>query len=199
MRPFPSRWHVIAVALAFGLCLGVPAPVRAAEPSDAAALKAAFLLNFVRYTEWPPDALPADASAPVEVVVLGSRPVAAALRSIAAQAQAQGLRAVRVRHLEPAALARVMARADRADPHAIFVAADVDGEAAVRELLARVREQPVLTVGDGEGFAANGGMLGLVEDGRRIAFDANPAAIRNGGLNVSARVLKLARVLEVPR
>jgi hypothetical protein len=194
-----SRWQRIAAAMiAVALSLGA-SPARAADVPDAAALKAAFFLNFVRYTEWPPGALPADAAAPVEVMVLGSRPVAAALRSIAEQAQAQGQREVRVRHLEPAALQRVLARAERTRPHAIFVAGDVDDEAPVRELLARVREHPVLTVGDGESFAADGGMLGLVEDGRRIAFDANPAAIRSGGLNVSARVLKLARVVEAPR
>jgi hypothetical protein len=35
-------------------------------------------------------------------------------------------------------------------------------------------------------------MLGLVQSRAHLAFEANPAAIRNAGLMVSAKVLKLA-------
>ena len=53
----------------------------------------------------------------------------------------------------------------------------------------------VLTVGDVPDFAAAGGMIGLRRQGRRMVFDANPEAIRAGGITVSARVLKLARIV----
>ena len=53
----------------------------------------------------------------------------------------------------------------------------------------------VLTVGTEPGFTMLGGMIGLREEGRRIAFDANPSAIRQSRVVVSARVLQLARVL----
>ena len=58
---------------------------------------------------------------------------------------------------------------------------------------------PVLTVSDVPGFAAQGGMLGLVRSGRHMAFEANPDAIRNGGVSLSAKVLKLARIREGAR
>ena len=53
----------------------------------------------------------------------------------------------------------------------------------------------MLTVGDAPGFARDGGMLGLVQQGSRIVFDANPTAIRVSGLQVSSKVLKLARIV----
>jgi hypothetical protein len=39
-------------------------------------------------------------------------------------------------------------------------------------------------------------MIGLWRDGERVVFDANPRAIRAGGIAMSARVLKLARLVE---
>ena len=62
--------------------------------------------------------------------------------------------------------------------------------------LAPLAGQPVLTVGDQAGFNAAGGMIELVSVAGRIVFQANPAAIRNAGLVVSAKVLKLARAVE---
>jgi len=52
----------------------------------------------------------------------------------------------------------------------------------------------VLTVSDNEDFTSQGGMLGLLRSDSRILFQANTSAIRNAGLLVSAKVLKLARV-----
>jgi len=52
----------------------------------------------------------------------------------------------------------------------------------------------VLTVGDATGFAAAGGMLGLVRVQEHLAFEANPEAIHDARLLVSAKVLKLARI-----
>jgi hypothetical protein len=63
-------------------------------------------------------------------------------------------------------------------------------------LLQRLSEHAILVVGDGPGFAAAGGMIGLWRDGERVVFDANPGAIRATGIQVSARVLKLARLVE---
>ena len=59
--------------------------------------------------------------------------------------------------------------------------------------LADLWGQPVLTVSNSPGFTSAGGMIGLFRSGRNIVFDANPVAIRNSGLQVSAKVLKLAR------
>ena len=51
----------------------------------------------------------------------------------------------------------------------------------------------VLTVGEGDRFAREGGMIALVVDNRRVRFDINPAAAQNGGLKLSSRLLNVAR------
>jgi len=49
-----------------------PASAASADPDDdkVAKVESAFLLNFIRYTEWPADRYP-DADAPIELVVVG--------------------------------------------------------------------------------------------------------------------------------
>jgi hypothetical protein len=44
------------------------------------------------------------------------------------------------------------------------------------------------------GFTQSGGMIGLVRRSDSIVFEANPVAIRNSRLMLSAKVLKLARI-----
>ena len=60
-------------------------------------------------------------------------------------------------------------------------------------ILNAVRNAPVLTIGNGAGFTDLGGMFELVVHDRRVQFDVNIPAIRGAQLDVSARLLQLAR------
>lgn len=165
----------------------------ASAPRDEQQVKAAYVLNFLRFTEWPG---PPDGSDEFVLAVVGTREFADTLRGIAREAVKLGQKPVRVHRLEPnvssARLERVLAGAD-----AVFVQS---AEPAVaRKVLALSASRPLLTIGDGPGFAAAGGMLGLVPRGQRIVFDANPRAIQASGLQVSAKVLKLAHIVEPPQ
>jgi hypothetical protein len=167
--------------------------VRDASPAE---LKAAYLVNFLRYTEWPANSFP-DSETPIRVVVIGDDDVADALLEIAARSAAIGGRPIEVR--SPRLPGRRLRESDAVleelrTAHAIYVAEPDDDRAVA--LLEAVGGYDVLTVGGSPTFATLGGMIGLREEGRRIAFDANPHAIRQTRLRVSARVLQLARVVE---
>jgi hypothetical protein len=160
-----------------------------------AEVKAAFLVNFLRYTEWPAASF-AGTATPFRVVVIGDGEVAEALQAVVRRSTRVGNRTLEVRSL------RVPERRLREgdplpeelrDAHAVYVG-ESDRESTGR-LLEVLRDHDVLTVGGQSGFAALGGMIGLREEGRRIVFDANPGAIRRSRLRVSARVLQLARVV----
>ena len=166
------------------------AAVAAAAPRDVQQVKAAYVLNFLRFTEWPG---PPRAEDEFVLAVIGTREFADLLRDIAREAADLGQKPVRVRRLDadtvPEHLDRELAQAD-----AVFVQADALDDA--QPVLALSARRPVLTIGDAPGFAAAGGMLGLVPQGQRIVFDANPRAIQASGLQVSAKVLKLANIVE---
>jgi hypothetical protein len=56
-----------------------------------------------------------------------------------------------------------------------------------------VRAAPVLIVGETPGFVTRGGHIGFVIEDNRVKFDANPQAATGAGLNVSSKLLRVAR------
>ncbi|HET9482577.1 MAG TPA: YfiR family protein [Xanthomonadales bacterium] len=172
---------LFAATVAFAPCEGA-----LAQPYDRAQVEAAYLLNFIRYTEWPAAAMPPP-EAPIVVVVYRASRTADALEAIAASGERIAGREIEVRATgSEERLARELRGA-----HVLYVGADADASAA----LAHAGDM-VLTVGSAEGFSEVGGMLCLVPQGNRVVFDANVGAIRASGLSVSAKVLALARRVE---
>jgi hypothetical protein len=51
---------------------------------------------------------------------------------------------------------------------------------------------PVLTISDMEGFAEQGGVIGLMMIHTRIRFAINPAVAQSAGITISSRLLNLA-------
>ena len=60
------------------------------------------------------------------------------------------------------------------------------------EVLRAVRNQPVLTIGDVDGFAEMGGMIGLGATGGRVTFEINNEAAQAAALKFSSQLLRLA-------
>ena len=192
--PRGQWWRRLAAALVLAASL----PGQAQAPSAGALqlrIEGAFLVNFVRYTEWPAQRF-AGPGSPYQVSVVGDADAASAIAAVATAAGTIRGRRIVVRPVRFDARMTAAARRESIrqlrDSHLVFVAG---GEAADARLVLRaVRDAPVLTVSDVPGFAAGGGMLGLVRSGRTLAIEANPAAIRASGISVSAKVLKLARL-----
>jgi len=167
---------------------------------QASDVEAAYLVNFLRYTQWPEFSF-ATPQSPYVLTVVGAEPAANSVRAIAQAAGVVNGRSIEVRWI---ADTEFLARKDAArrqqvddklrSSHLVFFHASA-GSVGDAEL-APLAGQPVLTVGDQAGFNAAGGMIELVSVAGRIVFQANPTAIRNAGLVVSAKVLKLARAAE---
>ncbi len=181
------------VAIVLALASAPPSATDAATSTlEDTHIEAAFLVNFVRYTDWPSARL-ADPGAPYVVGVVGSADVVDNIGAVAAAAGFINGRRIEVHRIPIVDGARRQDAIDRLRRnHVVFVhlsAADDEDD-----VLRALRGQPVLTVSDIPGFADAGGMLGLVRLRSHLAFEANPAAIRAAGLLVSAKVLKLARI-----
>lgn len=201
MRRPPTSAAAPRLTLALVLALAIhaaplpPAPVTAAATAavEPAELKAAFLVNFARYTEWPAGRFE-HAASPLVVAVIGDPEVAEELAEIAGRAGPIGGHPLEVRSMPlspPESWRRSRMLEELREAHVVYLGPEAaDG---TRELLRDLAGVPVLTVGDVPGFAAAGGMIGLRRDRRRLVFDANPEAIKAGGIAVSARVLKLAQ------
>ncbi len=160
-------------------------------------IKAGFIINFASFTTWPPGAF-ADDEAPLVIMIVGSKEIARRVAELTNNKTISERRVVVYHtHTPPdtssdsAALAAFIGRLQRS--HVVFFADRHD--LPINRILPHLAESPVLTIGDGRGFAKKGGMLGLVERERRIAFNANVEAIDAADLHVSSKVLRLAKIV----
>ena len=202
------RQDAARIAGVLALALALLAPVAATrarplprEPDPTATgpvrlvqVEAAFLINFLRFTQWPQERLPTD-SEPYIVAVVGDDDVAGVVRNVAnAAGSVQGHR-IGVVNVDPRDVER--GRAQTLDilrgSHLVFVKSD-DRDVSQR-VFTTLQGTAVLTVGDTPNFAARGGMLGLVRSGSHLALEANRGEMQSAGVQVSAKVIKLARIL----
>jgi hypothetical protein len=157
-------------------------PIRAeAEENNAEyQVKAAFLYNFAKFVEWPPETFKS-ANAPIRLCVLGSSPVAWMLVE-AVRNKSVGGRALAVREFANVSLA--------ANCQILFVSASEQKH--LRAILESTRSNDVLTVGETDKFVAEGGVVGFNLDHGRIHFDINLQAAQLERLQISSKLLSLA-------
>ena len=168
----------LSLAIASILCT----PSRATAQFDDQQVKAAFILNFLKFVTWPA-AAPSDG--PLEVVVLGADDLAKALTQASSGQQIAG-RAVTVRAVRKAGDVG-------GTPHLLFIGAAERDRLPV--LLRQVEGRPVLTVGDGAGYGTAGVVLNFYVSDTRIRFEANTTAAARAGLQISSHLLRLARIV----
>lgn len=173
------------VALAASVCLhgagAVPLPV----PGDGAQrareyeIKAAFLLNFCKFVDWPASA-PAGPEGRFTFGVLGDDPFGSSLDVIINGKQIGG---------RPAGVRRGRRVNDLTGAQIVFVAGD---DAAGADAVSALSGMPVLTVGESVHFADAGGIIQFVNEGARVKFVVNDRSARKSGLHISANLLALA-------
>ena len=181
-RPSRRAWILRRACLPLALLAVVCTPLRtAAGAFDDAQVKAAFVLNFLKFVTWPD----ASADAPLDVVVLGDEAVAKALEQAAGR-QVVGGRAITVRSVRTP-------REIGGAPHLLFIGAGERDRLAA--LLREFEGRPVLTVGDGAGYGRAGVVLNFYTSDTRIRFEANTTAAARAGLQISSHLLRLARIV----
>jgi hypothetical protein len=73
--------------------------------------------------------------------------------------------------------------------HICFIAGRDEG--FIGSLLERVKDKPVLTIGDSDRFLQLGGVIRFRQIDSRLRFEINQEAATRGGLRISARLLAL--------
>lgn len=180
--PFLPR-ILVALVLA-GLSVVAPRPVAGQETPSASEpdITAAFLISFAKFTEWPADALPADAQLRLCVT---DPDVGGALSHAVRAHPLVGTHPVSVYLLSETTVPR--------DCRVLYVSG-MDGRRA-GPLLAAIGDTSVLTVGDSAAFTDAGGVMYLyIEDGR-MRFAVNVAAAERARLRLSSKLLTLARIV----
>ena len=173
----PSRDILPSLLAVILMTMAVPAAnQQASEPQ----VKAAFVLNFLQFVEWP--GTPAQ---PMTVGVLGDDAFAATLSGMPRRSAVNGTEVI-VRRLTRPEEARTV--------HLLFIG--TSEQPRLPALLRSLADAPVLTVGDTLGFAKAGVMLNLYTFDQRVRIEVNTAAAARAQLRLSAHLLRLARIVE---
>lgn len=144
-------------------------------------VKAEFLERLTRFIEWP-DNPPVT---PFVISVIGRSSIEPFLERIARDQQIKGQR-VRIQKIDaPAEIDRCQV---------LFIARSQREN--LSGILERTRGKPILTVGDSDGFAAQGVLVNFYSAKGEIGFEINEPAVRRSGLRVSGRILRLAKLVK---
>ena len=168
--------------LRFGIIAAILFATRAGgQTLDEYQVKAAFIVKFAAFVEWPPAAFkgPAD---PLTICVMGRNPFGHQLESMVEGKAVDG-RAFALRSLTDAR--------DAIACHILFISSSE--RLHFRSILDTLKNSSVLPVGDTDDFIAEGGVINLrLESGKvRIEIDARAAKTKN--LRISSRLLDLAQ------
>ncbi len=184
-----TRWFrnffTLAVA-GFVLVLFIASLAASAELPRASEyeLKAAFLFNFIKFTDWPADEL-AKSDDRFIIGVVGKDPFGAALDKII-EGETVHNRAI---------VARRFSRMDEAvtNSHVLFISSSE--ETNLPAILKILDQRSVLTVSDMDNFAQRGGIISLKKENNKIVFDINLETAKRVGITMNAQLLKLAKIV----
>jgi len=163
--------------------IGVACAGFAAQPeAEEYEVKGAFLLNFVKFVDWPPQVFKGPGE-PIAICVLGQNPFGPGLDRAARKTVVAG-RTVTVR--------QVSDRQQASQCQIVFMGASERKRS--RAWLEALRGGSVLTVGEAEGFLANGGVINFKLEGERVRIEISTEAADRAGLHISAKLLSMARL-----
>ncbi len=182
--PAVRRWRTGWCALLVLMLIATGGVARAQTPiSQENQVKAVFLFKLVQFLDWPANAFP-ESKSPIVIGVLGDDPFGSYLDDLV-KGEKIGERPMVVRRFH-----RVE---DVAGCQILFVSRSESGQ--LNRIFAALKGRCILTVGDVEGFASQGGMVRFATEGGKIQLRINVTAAKAAELTISSKLLALATIL----
>jgi hypothetical protein len=176
--------QTIIFTLILGLLLAtISGQAQIPRPSEYQ-LKAAFLFNFAKFIDWPPEALANDSS-PFIIGILGDNPFGNDL--------AQTVAGKRIND-HPIKVQTFHSIAEVSPCQMLFISTTERNQ--FPEILQTLHSNAVLTVSETAGFIEAGGMVNFVSQvtpqGTKFRFQINQEAAKVAHLKISSKLLNLA-------
>lgn len=145
-------------------------------------VKGAFLFQFSQFTDWPEQAF-SSPSSPFIIGILGKDPFGRFIDDLVLNEQVDG---------HPIVIKRYSGLKELEPSHILFVSKQLD--APLTEVLKHAETMSALTVSEIAGFAHQGGMVRFYIDNNKVKFQVNADAVKNAGLTMSSKLLRLAQI-----
>jgi hypothetical protein len=162
------------------------APDAVAVARREAQLKAAYLLNFLRFVEWPDS----QSALPLQVCFAGGRNVHDVLAQDTKPRHAGG------RVMQMRLLGSVAPTSESAACDVLFIETVAHGNMATANVDLHEPRPFVLTISDSTGFTERGGVIEVFKEDGRLRFSVNLDNARRAGLRVGSSLLQLATVVQ---
>jgi len=146
-------------------------------------LKAAVLYKIVKYVDWPAVSFENTDDTYI-LYILGEDPFGDMI-------QAYENRSINDKKLEIRRARRV---SDIGPCHMLFIGSSE--EKNLPSILNAIQHRNILTVGDMEEFAHRGGIINFVLKQNRITFEINLQNAKDAGLQINAKLLRLATIVD---
>jgi hypothetical protein len=143
-------------------------------------LKAAFLFNFAKFIDWPPEAF-ADLKSPFIIGILGDNPFGRELEQTVAGKKIND---------HSITIQTFRAGTEATNCHILFIS--TSEKSRLPEIFGNLHGASVLTVSETERFIETGGMVNFVQATNKIRFQINDDAAKAARLKISSRLLSLA-------
>lgn len=149
-------------------------------------LRAALILGFARFSEWPAATAGAPKDNPMVIGVVQQPGISAALERAVAGKTVNG---------RPVVVRTVKAGGPTAGCHILYF-----GRMPAARLAEVLRDAPAaaLTVGEDDHFLATGGAVHLFEEDGRISFEVSLKAMQTAGVTISSKLLRLGYTVREP-
>jgi YfiR/HmsC-like len=169
----------LPLLLGLGLLLNSLVPAFAQSLEEQTVL-AALALNIVRFTAWPSETQVKNA---IDFCVVGDNVVQQSFASIDNKTVGDKtlhiINLTRLRNFEQC--------------HALYISGLEQN--VLLQIFIEIKNRPLLTIGESYDFAAQGGMIGLENVDGKINLHVNLPTAHGAKLNISARLLKLAKII----
>jgi hypothetical protein len=180
---------IAVMTICLSLALGANAQALDSSDSSEYLIKAGFIYNFAKLVEWPTTAF-AQPDSPIVIGILGDDPFGATLDRIVADKKING-RSFAVKRLKWSKDLK-----DLKDCNILFVS--LSEKEHIDSVVDTVKWMPILTIGDAPGFARRGGIINFMLEDNKVRFEVNVEAAKHAVLNISSRLLALAKITTQP-
>jgi len=156
-------------------------------------IKAGFIYNFANLVQLPSSSF-AQADSPIVIVILGEDHFGTTLDRALDGKKVNARSFVIKRAKSISELQRTLG--PQKDCQILYVSSSEMPH--LSDAIQMLKGVPVLTIGETPGFARNGGIINLILEDNKVRFEVNVAAAKDADLNISSRLLALARIIQSP-
>lgn len=148
--------------------------------------------KMIPYVTWPKGTF-VGRKTPITIGVVGKDPFGKAMGDAFKNARIKGTRVLVLRFASWSKI-KIKDKKRVLGCHALFVAPSE--RKSLANLVANVRNRPILLISDSLGFATQGAHINFFVSKSKVKFETNPRAAQRAGIKMSSKLLRLGRTIK---